>query len=284
VTASTTFLRVVAVERAGGPGDDDEAAYVWVSVPAWSPHRAFRTGGDEFARAAGVPAGELRDRVFVADLDVDDPPDTVGSLGEALTWPRLCAAARIPQQGGPPAEAVPAAPAGAVLSVRAYGVPAPQGSKRHVGGGRMVESSAGVRPWRDTVAWEVRREIARRRGQGPWVPLAGPLDMSVVFSFRRPKGHFGTGRNAGLLKDSAPLRPDVTPDLDKLLRSTGDAITTAGGYGDDAQIVGYRRAEKRYTTDHGRVLDVLDAEGAVIHLYRAEDTRPGALARAGGGT
>ena len=31
------------------------------------------------------------------------------------------------------------------------GTPAPQGSKRHVGGGRMVESSKLVGPWREAV-------------------------------------------------------------------------------------------------------------------------------------
>ena len=31
------------------------------------------------------------------------------------------------------------------------GVPAPQGSKRHVGGGRLVESSKKVKPWRRAV-------------------------------------------------------------------------------------------------------------------------------------
>jgi crossover junction endodeoxyribonuclease RusA len=38
---------------------------------------------------------------------------------------------------------------GVAFTVR--GLPAPQGSKRHVGGGRMVESSANVKPWRADV-------------------------------------------------------------------------------------------------------------------------------------
>ncbi|WP_424639862.1 RusA family crossover junction endodeoxyribonuclease [Embleya sp. AB8] len=277
----------MAVEQAGGPSDDDETAYVWVCVPVWSPQRAFLTKADPFIRAAGVPVdalSALTERVFVADLDVDDPPDTVGSLGERLTWPRLCATPRIPQQAGPRMETGATVATGALLSVAVHGTPAPQGSKRHVGAGRMIDSSVGVRPWREAVVWAVRQEINRRRGQGPWTPLTGPLEASIVFTVRRPKGHFGTGRNAGVLRASAPLRPHVIPDLDKLLRSTGDAITTAGGYVDDAQIVGYRRAEKRYATDYGRVPDVLATEGAVIRLYRVEDTRPGSSARSGDGS
>ena len=37
------------------------------------------------------------------------------------------------------------------LTIVAYGQPAPQGSKRHVGKGVMVESSKKLRPWRQDV-------------------------------------------------------------------------------------------------------------------------------------
>lgn len=159
-----------------------------------------------------------------------------------------------------------------MLTVKVYGLAAPQGSKKSYGGGVMVESSAHVKPWREAVVWAVRQQIAR---QGRWRPLGGAVEASMVFSFRRPKSHYGTGRNAGQLKPSAPAWPAVVPDLSKLARSTEDAVTTAGGYQDDALIVSYRRLEKRYTTDHGRVPDVLDLPGAVIRLYRAESPHGG---------
>ena len=170
--------------------------------------------------------------------------------------------APIPAQRGPEGVPVVDEP---VLLVRVLGLPAPQGSKSHKGNGRMVESSAYVKPWREAVVWATRQAMIRRRG---WKALTGPLEVSMVFCFTRPKGHFGTGRNAGTLRPAAPLRPDVVPDLSKLARSTEDALTTAGAYRDDALIVGYRRLEKRYTTDHGQVTDVLDVQGAVIRLYR----------------
>ena len=37
------------------------------------------------------------------------------------------------------------------FSLTVYGVAAPQGSKRHVGNGVMIESSNRVRPWRQDV-------------------------------------------------------------------------------------------------------------------------------------
>ena len=43
------------------------------------------------------------------------------------------------------------------------GVPAPQGSKRHVGRGVLVESSNALGPWRDAVAWAAR-DAALRHG------------------------------------------------------------------------------------------------------------------------
>lgn len=43
------------------------------------------------------------------------------------------------------------------------GVPAAQGSKRHVGNGRMVESSKALHPWRDSVA-AAARDAAKDHG------------------------------------------------------------------------------------------------------------------------
>ncbi|MGW1989666.1 hypothetical protein [Embleya sp. NPDC001921] len=101
MSTSTTFLHIVAVDETRRTTDyDADSAHVWVRVPAWSPARAFRTGATAFVAAAGVPAADLVDRVFVADLDVDAVPGNVGTLGEQLLWPGLCMAPRIPGQGG----------------------------------------------------------------------------------------------------------------------------------------------------------------------------------------
>ncbi|WP_225846954.1 RusA family crossover junction endodeoxyribonuclease [Streptomyces sp. HPF1205] len=160
----------------------------------------------------------------------------------------------------------------AVLAVTVLGLPAPQGSKSPRVGDRVVESAAAVKPWPEVVVRATRQAITRKRG---WSALTGLLEASMVFSFTRPREHFGTGWDAGLLRASAPPRPDVTPDLIKLARSTEDALAVAGAYRDDALLVGYRRLEKRYTTDHGRVPDVLALQGAVIRLYRAASAPPG---------
>lgn len=101
------------------------------------------------------------------------------------------------------------------------GTPAPQGSKRHVGRGILVESSKKVAPWREAVKWEA----IRVHGGKP--PLEGPLYVSVTFYVHRPK----------CSKDGSWPVTRYSGDLDKLLRSTFDAITDSGMIRDDSQIV-----------------------------------------------
>lgn len=156
-----------------------------------------------------------------------------------------------------------------LFEVTVYGAPAPQGSKspkrnKHTNRIHLVESSKYVKPWRDDVVGA----SLKARGRG-WSPLTVPLAAEMIFTLTRPKTHFGTGRNAGLVRPSAPLLPAGVPDLSKLARSTEDALTTAGVYRDDALVVAYRRLVKHYHTDHGAVPDVMEVSGCVIRLWPA---------------
>lgn len=103
------------------------------------------------------------------------------------------------------------------LRVFVPGRPAPQGSKRHVGKGRMIESSPHVARWRQTVAWTV---AAAYHGG----PVKGPVKVGVEFVLPDQ-----TGRHAS--------SPHVArPDLDKLLRAVLDALTGVL-WVDDSQVV-----------------------------------------------
>lgn len=85
--------------------------------------------------------------------------------------------------------------------------------------------------WQAGVKWFAKQEFA---GQDLW---DGPICMSMAFIQVRPKGHFGTGRNAGKLKDWAKHRmPTGKPDLLKLGRAVEDAMNSVV-YIDDSQIV-----------------------------------------------
>ena len=112
------------------------------------------------------------------------------------------------------------------------GVPAAQGSKRHVGNGRMVEMSKRLGPWRAAIA-EAIVEAGWQRDP----ILAGPVAVSLTFTMPRPKSHYGTGRNADRLKPNAPdWVSTAVGDIDKLCRAVLDAITEAGAWRDDSQV------------------------------------------------
>lgn len=114
------------------------------------------------------------------------------------------------------------------LSFDVVGTPAPQGSKRMVPtaqGDRLIETNHGhKRVWRGTVAQ------AARAAHGDAAPLDGPLRVEITFRFSMPRSRPARVRTAGVAwKTSAP-------DVDKLVRSTLDALTEAGAIADDARI------------------------------------------------
>jgi crossover junction endodeoxyribonuclease RusA len=104
------------------------------------------------------------------------------------------------------------------------GKPAPQGSKRHVGRGILVESSKAVGPWRERVAL-VAREAAG--APGPQMFTDGdPLMVRIEFVMPRP---------ASTPKRTTP--PAVKrPDVDKLARAVLDAITDVLIHDDSAVV------------------------------------------------
>lgn len=107
------------------------------------------------------------------------------------------------------------------------GEPAPQGSKRHVGRGILIESSKKVKPWRQNVAG-----AATRMGYAN-LQLEGPVKVIIHFYFDRPKAHY----NKTGLREGMPRWITRRPDIDKLIRSTLDAICTdAGMLRDDSQV------------------------------------------------
>lgn len=98
------------------------------------------------------------------------------------------------------------------------GTAAPQGSKKHVGKGVLVEMSKNLPAWRTQVA------LAAARAWGKDA-IDTPVSVQVTFRIAKPK--------------STKFRdyPAGPADLDKLLRSTGDALEQAGVLTNDSRIV-----------------------------------------------
>ena len=128
------------------------------------------------------------------------------------------------------------------MKIRVNGIPAPQGSKRHVGGGRMVEASRAVGPWREAVRTETQRDAGGEGGL-----YRGPVQVHIEFFLPRPK-----------TAPKSRTRPDKRPDLDKLVRATLDGLVMGGAFADDAQVVSLM-ADKYFADD-------INPRGARIHV------------------
>ena len=114
------------------------------------------------------------------------------------------------------------------LTFDVYGRPAPQGSKRYVGGnraqgGRFIEASKYLPAWRKAVT---STAVAIMEDEG-WETCTDPVTLEVIFYLERPA-------TIPHSKRPWPIKP---PDLDKLIRSVADSCSDAGVWGDDAQVV-----------------------------------------------
>ena len=154
------------------------------------------------------------------------------------------------------------------------GEPVTQGSKRsyvprhpstgqpYYKNGRIVsavveDNKEALASWRSLVADAARKHV----GGCPHFERGSPLHLAIAFLKPRLKGHFGTGRNAGRLKSSAPDYPTTKPDLLKLARAVEDAMTGIV-YVDDSQIV-RESLEKLYSNTWGAIVTVSEMASAV---------------------
>ena len=106
------------------------------------------------------------------------------------------------------------------VEVFVAGVPRPQGSKDHVGRGRLIESSKYVGAWRDLITVHL---LGKRGSFAQYVPVR----VDLLFTVPAPKN----------LPVHTVVYPTKIPDLDKLVRAVYDAITKAGVWHDDSQAV-----------------------------------------------
>lgn len=103
---------------------------------------------------------------------------------------------------------------------------------RRNGGGivvSVVDANPKNKKWQAVIAKEAREVYGGK-------PVEVPLKVTCKFFMPRPQSHFGTGRNANVLKASAPEYAGNKPDAGKLARGTIDALTGII-YKDDALIV-----------------------------------------------
>lgn len=115
-----------------------------------------------------------------------------------------------------------------IVDVFIPGTPVPQGSKSISRYGVMYDANKKLGPWRETVT-------ANTTQYAGVFPKPVPVRAEYTFYMPRPKT---------VKRD----RPTVPPDLDKLERAVNDALTRAGVWADDSQLVEVR-AMKCYASD-----------------------------------
>ena len=87
----------------------------------------------------------------------------------------------------------------------------------------MIEASKFLPAWRKAVTTAAIKSV---EADG-WDTVADPVELTVTFYLERP----ATIKQA---KRPLPIKP---PDLDKLVRGICDALSDAGVWEDDAQVV-----------------------------------------------
>lgn len=145
------------------------------------------------------------------------------------------------------------------------GDPRPQPRQRHRSfkmGARIVtqnytSQADPVNTWKDLIALAAREKL-------PAMPLTGPLRVSAVYYFRRPKAHYRTGKYSDQLRADAPIYHTKKPDRDNLDKSFLDIMTQIGFWRDDCQVVD-GRIEKYYASE-------LQRPGAVFTIVVLEET------------
>ena len=116
---------------------------------------------------------------------------------------------------------------------------APQGSKKHVGNGIMVETSKRLKSWRKTVEMRAKLIVADI--------MIEPVEVEVVFWFKRPQRHYLPN---GMVRQSAPvyITNKNKGDLDKHCRALLDSLTKSA-FADDSQVVSLHAVKKYCDTE-----------------------------------
>lgn len=138
------------------------------------------------------------------------------------------------------------------LSFWIGGLPASQGSKRHVGRGIMIEANKQLPAWRKAIE-DRAREIHKDE------PIDQPVIVRADFFLPKPK------RPRWLV-------PATALDLDKLQRALGDGLEKGGVLKNDARIVTWV-ATKYYAEDGktGCQVTVFEHEKTATH-FNFEET------------
>lgn len=140
------------------------------------------------------------------------------------------------------------------ISLFVIGTPRTAGSKKafrdKAGTVHLTHDGQYTKAWMDKVSWFALKKVGRM------CLLNEALLLRLTFYMQRPQAHFGTGRNAGVLKEWAIIAEHTKkPDLTKLTRAVEDALTGVI-WKDDSQVA-RQETSKQYCDNDGQKPGVL---------------------------
>jgi Holliday junction resolvase RusA-like endonuclease len=109
--------------------------------------------------------------------------------------------------------------------------------------------------------WNIMTQLPQ-----PWTPIKNPIKIITVFYMKRPKSHYGSGKNVNILKNNAPLIHLCKPDLDNLQKMVYDCFNQLVWVDDSLVCETYSRKEY---SDNPRI-EIIISE-AINHGQRAQE-------------
>ena len=131
------------------------------------------------------------------------------------------------------------------------------------------ESNPKAEPWMAAVRAVAYRTMLE---SGYGIVNVGPVKLTGVFYFARPKSHYGTGRNIGTIKGSSPVDHVQAPDLCKLIRAVEDAMSGVV-YRDDSQVNQHGESGKEWTTGVERAVVIVETPDSTPAQRAPEQTK-----------
>lgn len=148
------------------------------------------------------------------------------------------------------------------VRINVRGLPRPQGSIKAMPRRTKTGEFAGIATTYAATTWQWRGQVQQAVMDAHITPpFDGAVRLRLGFDMPRPSTQLLKGRKTlGRVSPSAPPWPVVMPDLDKLIRCVSDAITDAGLWLDDAQVVAIEAAKRYVTTPPGVLITVSTME------------------------
>ena len=147
------------------------------------------------------------------------------------------------------------------------GIPKTAGSKKYMGHNKKTHKPIIIDTCEKGGDWRAAVQAFAVKACDGKPLMSGPIYLHTSFYFARPKAHYGTGKNAQVLKPSAPKHHTKKPDTTKLLRAVEDALKGVIWH-DDSQVIKQMTCKEyvcRYADDKpGAYVYIEDyAEGGV---------------------